>query len=168
MRVLVIRHAIAEDKDEFAKTGRDDRERPLTSPGRRKMRKAAAGIRELVNRVDTLASSSLTRAVETAEIISAAWHGIGFTQIASLEPDKPVAEVLDWLRMQPAGATVAIVGHEPQLSLLVSWLLSGQEQRFAELRKGSACLLQFDAEVAAGGATLQWMLKPSHLRALRD
>jgi phosphohistidine phosphatase len=34
MNLLVIRHAIAEDKEAFAKTGRNDDLRPLTEAGR--------------------------------------------------------------------------------------------------------------------------------------
>jgi phosphohistidine phosphatase len=166
MKLLAIRHAIAEDKDEFAKTGKDDRERPLSKEGRTKMRKAAAGLRTVVGHIDILASSSLVRAVETTEIVRPAFGGIAFSQIAALEPEKPVADVLEWLRMQPAGATVAIVGHEPQLGVLVSWLLTGQDKSFVKLRKGSATLLQFAQNIDAGAATLLWMLKPSQLRAL--
>src|SRR5687768_14755640 len=163
MKLLVIRHAIAEDKDEFAKTGKDDRERPLTKPGERKMRKAAAGLKTIVDHIDIFASSPLVRAVQTAEIIRPAFGGIAFAQIAALEPETPVADVLQWLQLHPAGATVAIVGHEPQLGVLISWLLTGRENSFVQLRKGSASLLEFDEEIQAGSATLLWSLKPSQL-----
>jgi pimeloyl-ACP methyl ester carboxylesterase len=52
MQLLVIRHAIAEDRDAFAASGRDDSERPLTESGRDKMRRVARGLRELVPRID--------------------------------------------------------------------------------------------------------------------
>ena len=42
LTLLLIRHAIADDRATFARTGRPDRERPLTAEGRRKMRSAAA------------------------------------------------------------------------------------------------------------------------------
>ena len=167
MRVVVIRHAIAEDRDDFAKTGRDDAERPLTKEGRRKMRAAAAGLRTLVKRIDVLATSPLVRARQTAEIVREAYGGeLETAEVPALEPAKPVNAVLHWLQGQPAEATVGLVGHEPQLGMLVSWLLTGEQRAFVELRKGSASLLEFDGEVKAGGAKLAWMLKPSQLRAL--
>ena len=46
MRLLVIRHAPAEDRDEFAKTGKDDSERPLTDDGKAQMRRAARPTQE--------------------------------------------------------------------------------------------------------------------------
>ena len=37
MQLLLIRHAIAEEQEDFAKTGKDDRLRPLTDEGRKKL-----------------------------------------------------------------------------------------------------------------------------------
>jgi phosphohistidine phosphatase len=66
----VIRHAPAADRAEFAKTGKDDSERPLTDDGKTKMRRAARGLRSLVPKLDLLASSPYVRAHETAEIVA--------------------------------------------------------------------------------------------------
>ena len=81
MKLLVIRHAIAEDQAEFAKTGKDDRERPLTKAGQRKMRKAAAGLKTLIDHIDIFASSALVRAVQTAGIISPKFDKIAVSQV---------------------------------------------------------------------------------------
>src|SRR5690349_23208472 len=70
MNLLVIRHAIAEDKENFAATGRSDDQRPLTDAGRTKMRRGTQGLRTLIGKVAMLASSPLVRARETAEIRS--------------------------------------------------------------------------------------------------
>src|SRR5882724_2462532 len=67
VRLLVVRHAIAEDPAVFAATGRSDAERPLTEKGRRRMRRVARGLKKLVPAIDGLATSPLVRAVETAE-----------------------------------------------------------------------------------------------------
>ncbi|HEX4469200.1 MAG TPA: phosphoglycerate mutase family protein, partial [Gemmatimonadaceae bacterium] len=72
MDLLVIRHAIAEDKERFAASGRNDDLRPLTEEGRSKMRRAAQGLRTVVGRIAHLASSPLVRARETAEIVAPA------------------------------------------------------------------------------------------------
>ena len=44
MNFLVIRHAIAEDREAWALTGVSDDERPLTEAGRRKMKRAVRGL----------------------------------------------------------------------------------------------------------------------------
>ena len=167
MRILVIRHAIAEDRDAFAETGREDGARPLTKEGRAKMRQGAAGLVKLVPHLDILATSPLARAIETAEIISKAYGGTRVAQIAQLTPTKPVNALLHWLQAQPPAAkSVALVGHEPHLGTLVSWLLTGLQDSFIDLKKGSACLLEFNSDIKAGRAKLLWALKPAHLRLL--
>src|SRR6266513_1546458 len=73
MRLLVVRHAIAEDREAFARSHKDDAARPLTPDGRRKMARAAAGLKQLVPELDLLAASPYKRALETAEIIAHAY-----------------------------------------------------------------------------------------------
>ena len=172
MNLLVIRHAIAEDKEAFAASGRSDDLRPLTEAGRSKMRRAAQGLRATCPRVAVLASSPLLRARETADIVAPAIRVARVEIVEALRPDRPFEELAVWLRRRVApngnedDTTVAVVGHEPHLSGLVTWLMtSGTESRI-ELKKGGACLLRFERAPAAGEAMLRWSLTPSQLRAL--
>jgi hypothetical protein len=48
----------------------------------------------------------------------------------------------------------------------VSWALTGLQESFVELKKGSACMLRFDEDLKPGRAKMLWLLKPSQLRAL--
>jgi len=178
MNLLVVRHAIAEDKERFAATGRSDDQRPLTEEGRAKMRRAADGLRKVARRAHVLASSPLVRARETAEIIAPALRASRIELVDALRPDRRFEELAAWLRalgipneQDESGddeRTIAIVGHEPHLSGLVTWFLTGTAESHIELKKGAACLLQFDAAPAAGSATLRWALTPSQLRSLAD
>jgi phosphohistidine phosphatase len=174
MKLLVIRHAIAEDRDRFARkhgSEADDGLRPLTAAGRRKMRGGARGLRRLVPRVDLLATSPLTRAVQTADVVAAAYQIRKWAEVAQLAPDKPVTALLKWVQEQEAerpDATIALVGHEPQVGVFVSWMLTGLQESFVEFRKGGACLLRCKGDVKPGRATLLWLLKPSQLRALGE
>jgi phosphohistidine phosphatase len=164
MKLLVVRHAIAEDRDAFAKTGREDGARPLTKEGRAKMREGAAGLRKLVPHIDLLATSPLARAIETAEIIAKAYDGLKVVQVAPLTPTKPVNALLHWLQSQPPAATVALVGHEPHLGVFASWLLTGLQESFIELKKGSAVFLELEGDIKSGSAKLLWAMKPAYLR----
>ena len=65
------------------------------------------------------------------------------------------------------GATLALVGHEPNLSTFLCWLLTGLHESFIELKKGGAALVEVTHPAAAGRGKLQWILKPSQLRGLR-
>ena len=166
MNVLVIRHAIAEDRRRFAKTGQDDGLRPLTARGRRRMVEGVSGLRRAVPEIHVLATSPLTRAAQTAELVADKYRGVKAVELPQLAPDKPVRGVLRWLQDQRFDATVALVGHEPQLGVFASWMLTGLEESFVELKKGAACMLSLDEYVKAGRATLVWSLKPSQLRRL--
>lgn len=165
MKLIVIRHAAAMDRVEFARTCADDGLRPLTRTGRRSMRKAARGLRSIAS-IDILATSPLTRAIETADEISDAC-GVPSVEIPELVPSRRPAALLRWLARQPEDATVAIVGHEPHLGQLVSWLLTGLDESFIVFKKGAACLLDFPDGVGAGKAKLSWMLTSRQLRRMR-
>jgi phosphohistidine phosphatase len=167
MKLLLIRHAIAEEPEDFARTGKDDRQRPLTDEGRKKMKQNAKGLREQVPAIDLLATSPLTRAAQTAAILDSVYGGLSEVEIEELAPEASPTELLRWLRKQK-GETIAAVGHEPSLSLILSWLLTGTERRLFSFRKGGACLLEFADEPAAGTATLLWALTPGQLRDLGE
>ncbi|HSS47467.1 MAG TPA: histidine phosphatase family protein [Thermoanaerobaculia bacterium] len=167
MKLLLLRHAIAEDQEEFSRTGKDDRLRPLTDEGRKKMKQGAKGLREILPEVDLLATSPLTRAAQTGAIVDSVYGGLSEVEIEELSPEATPTDFLRWLRKQKAG-TIAAVGHEPSISLITSWLLTGTERRIFSFRKGGACLIEFTGEVGAGTATLLWALAPGQLRDLAD
>ena len=167
MQLVVIRHAIAMEREEFAPTGRDDALRPLTARGEAKMKKAAAGLRALVPSIGVLAASPFTRAQQTARIVAAEYGRLRVVTSSSLEPDSAMEEFLAWLRTR-RGDTVAVVGHEPHLGTLVTWLMTGSEESRVPLRKGAACSLEFPDKPARGTARLHWLLTASQLGRLAD
>ena len=172
MNLLVIRHAIAEDKEAFAASGRSDEQRPLTEAGRSKMRRAADGLRLVCPRVAVLASSPLLRARETADIVAPIFRIARVEIVDALRPERAFEEFMVWLRHRvPPNeandqATVAVVGHEPHLSGLVTWLMTSGTQSRIELKKGGTCLLRFGRTPSDGAAILRWALTPSQLRSL--
>ena len=170
MRLLVIRHAIAEDRDAFARTGAPDELRPLTAEGRRKMERGARGLRREVPSIARLATSPLTRAHETAAIVSAEYRRLSIEIEDVLAPEVPMEGVLAWVAdAARAGRTddvVAIVGHEPDLSGFITWLVAGREEPMLELRKGGACLLDVPTAVRPGTARVRWVATAAQLRAI--
>ena len=167
MRLLVVRHAEAEDKDAFAATGRDDALRPLTERGRRRMSEGAKGLRTLVTSIDLLAASPLVRAQETAEVVAHRYGDCMVETTEMLEPGTAPSRFLSWLREQD-GNMIAIVGHEPDLGALVTWLLTGGTESRVPLGKGAACLLDLGEAPGKGRATLEWAITASQLRRLAD
>jgi len=166
MKLLVVRHAVAKDRRAFARRGADDRERPLTKSGRRDFKKGARAIARLVGEVDVLATSPLVRAAQTARILAGAL-GLGRPVArAELEPGASARSLVDWLGRQGRKKTVAVVGHDPDLSRLVARLTVGREADFVELDKGGACLLSFEGAALTGCGKVLWLLDGAQLRKL--
>ena len=168
MDVLIIRHAIAQERERFAEShpGEEDGARPLTGRGRKRMRVAARGLCRVSPPVGLLASSPLVRAVQTADIVEACFGGVKRVVVGQLAAEQPVTALLKWLQAQRPDLAVALVGHEPQLSTFAGWMCTGLQESFVQLKKGGACLLRFKTDVKPGRATLLWSLAPAQLRAL--
>ena len=167
MKLLIIRHGLAGDSDTWEAEGRDDRLRPLTSEGKKQMRRVTARLAILVRDLPVVATSPLTRAVQTAEIV-AAEYGCEIVPLEALAPDHDPEDAVGWLREQEPDLTVGLVGHEPHLSTLVGYLLTGKRASFVDLKKGGACLLEMTAPLQLCGGALEWLLTPRALRRLGE
>ena len=66
--IYLVRHAIAEDRE--LRADLPDEERRLTDKGMRRMRRAVEGLAALEVEVDTIWTSPLRRAKETAELLA--------------------------------------------------------------------------------------------------
>ncbi|HEX9219501.1 MAG TPA: phosphohistidine phosphatase SixA [Gemmatimonadaceae bacterium] len=166
MQLLVIRHATAENPATVAATGEDDAARPLSKEGKRMMKRVAAGLAELVDKLDVIAASPLVRAQQTAQIVAKAYNDLPVETVNALLPENEPSALVPWLQQYPTDNVVAIVGHEPHLGILVTWLMTGLKASRVVLKKGSVCLLEFSDTVAGGSATLHWLLTPSELRRI--
>jgi phosphohistidine phosphatase len=168
MRLIVVRHAIAVAPEDFVGEGQPDEARPLTPKGRRRMRRVARGLRRLVPELHVIATSPYLRARETADILNDAYRRKDVpVLLTALAQDAPLDETRAWLDAQQPEATIALVGHEPHLSRLIGWLLTGTDRALGELTRGGACLLECDAPVVPGTARLGWLLRAGQLRRLR-
>ncbi len=161
MKLILIRHAIAVPS---GTEGIPDDARPLTGKGRRRFREAARGLAEFCGRPDVLLTSPLPRAAETAEIAARAWGRVTPTEEPALG-SASIDGILAVLARYSPDQRVAMVGHEPTLSILLARLLgSGAGERFA-FRKGGVAQVDLPGPPSEGGR-LEWFLRPRILRAL--
>jgi len=163
-RVLVVRHAEAEDPAEAARAGRDEAHRELTKDGRRKMHEGARGLKALVEEIDLLVSSPLTRAVQTADILAEAFPRAKRLAHPGLAPGIHHASLLQWL-MRHKGVVV-MVGHEPDLSQWIGYMVSGEPRGLVLMKKGSACCLDMPETAVPGEARIVWHMTLKQLRDL--
>lgn len=160
-----MRHAIAFERD--ASRWPDDRKRPLTSEGTARARQAAKGLKRLADIPQRLLTSPLTRAKQTADILTefASWPAP--IECPALSPGESPEAALEALRAE-SHDLIAVVGHQPGLSDLIAASLPGAIRSKAfELKKFGVALLSFDAAPRAGHAALRWLLVPRLLRASR-
>src|SRR5688500_19460975 len=108
MQLLIVRHAIAMEREEFAKTGRPDSDRPLTDTGRRRMRKNARGLQRISPHPDLIVTSPWLRAADTARVIAETFGVAQMETCEEMTPDPHPRDLAQGLTGQ--GAIVNVVG----------------------------------------------------------
>jgi phosphohistidine phosphatase len=166
MELLIVRHGPAGDaaeKTAWKRSGRPDAERPLTKDGRRRTRAAAAGLGRIAGGFGLVATSPWTRAKSTADLVARALDA-DVVECPALIPGSPLEDALSWLKTRRE-KRIVLVGHEPHLSRLASWLMTGHDHSVLRLKKPQALLLEWKT-LEPGDAHLLWSLSPRALRAL--
>jgi len=164
MDILILRHVIAETREEFASAGQPDDLRPLTREGVHEFTKVARKLHAIVPTLDLIATSPLMRARQTAELL-AKGYGLPLVETDALRPEAPFTKFASLVKRSTATEVIAIVGHEPHLSGLVAWLIGDKGARIT-MKKGGACLVRFDRGAQRGAVSLMWLLPPGVLRRL--
>jgi phosphohistidine phosphatase len=166
MQLLIVRHADAGDREEFARTGQSDSERPLSAKGKAQMDSVAPALVGLMPEVGVILSSPYTRARQTAEILRQAWKAGPLEETDTLQPEMRPSAFGKYLAEREEDVVVC-VGHEPQLSALAAWLTTGSADSYMDFRKAGACLVEFDDAPAKGAGLLRWLFGPRELKALK-
>ena len=162
--LYLLRHGIAEEH----RPGLADADRALTADGVRKTELAAAGMKRLGLSPDRILTSPLRRARETAEIVAAELCPELEIQIfAPLGTGATPEDLLSRLR-QPSGPSgVFLVGHQPQLGMLASYLLTGTEGLVPlPFKKAGMAAVSVASLPPRSVGMLDWFLTPRQLRAV--
>lgn len=163
MKVLLVRHAIAVDRET---PGISDHVRPLTEEGASRFRKSARAVAALVT-ADAVLTSPLLRAKQTAEILARHWPGVVIQETEALGNGSR-EEFEAALARVPKNSTVAAVGHEPHVSeWTAEWLGASNPSAFA-FKKGGVALIEFDRAAEEGEGRLVFFLAPKALKELSD
>ena len=166
MELYLLRHGIAVEPG----TGgfEDDFSRPLTPKGRRQLRKSVGAIKKLAKKFDLILSSPLARAKQTAEIVAKELKlkkRLRFTN--ALAPGGAVSILMRQLeREKPLPEKILLVGHEPDMSRLVSLLTTGNLQLQMDFKKGALCKLEAEKLQDGQCAKLVWLLTPKQMKTM--
>ena len=165
MNLYILRHGIAVEHG--AAGYKNDDERPLTGKGERKMWAIAEAIEAMELSFDSILSSPLVRARQTAEIVAESLKCKKRLELTdTLSPQQSGKPLIEYLQDQRAVDEILLVGHEPFLSQLISLLISGDSQTSVLLKKGGFCKLSADHLKHGKCATLEWLLTPKQMELM--
>jgi phosphohistidine phosphatase len=162
--VYLMRHGIAAD----ASAEMSDADRALTAEGVRKTARVAVGLQKLGAKPDLILSSPLRRAEETARLVADV-----LAPNSSVELYPPLAggfaveDIIKGLRPHRHASELLLVGHEPDLGHLASYLLTGAAN-LAPLpfKKAGVAAISLGAVPPRSAGLLEWFLTPGQLRAI--
>ncbi|MBM3986642.1 MAG: phosphohistidine phosphatase [Planctomycetes bacterium] len=157
MQILLIRHAIAQSSSASGL----DAERALTPEGRREFERIASALAALGLRPRLVLHSPWRRAHETAALLEARFQ-------ATCQPCPELAQAPSTELLGRMGSgDVALVGHEPWISALAAWLITGKRELAAgfPFERGGCALLE--GRALPGEARLVAFLPPAMLSGLR-
>ncbi|MBD0330582.1 MAG: histidine phosphatase family protein [Thermoleophilia bacterium] len=120
MRLVLVRHA-------EAAPGAPDAERPLTSRGREQARELGERLAREGIRPETVLTSPLRRARETADLVGTAL-GVGPEPDARLAPGATAERVREAIAGR--GELVLAVGHQPDCGRIAAAIRGGPEPPF--------------------------------------
>jgi phosphohistidine phosphatase len=153
MNIYLVRHGEAEKTS----TSKKDFERELTPEGIKSLKAAAEGWKKLINKIDFIVTSPLTRAVQTAEIISkilSTQNGIiKDKRLASGGKTDDLIEIANSLE----GEDIIFVGHEPEFSRHVSALVSSSGA-FVDFKKGMIAKISFEKKAKPARGLLEYLI----------
>ncbi len=140
MLLYILRHADAED------LVTSDFERSLTHKGIEQAKRAGRFCKEKGLRLDLILTSPLVRASETAEHFHSSFEDAPTPEVAGflasgMEPEAAITELQTFTKV----SAVMIIGHEPDLSSLISQLLGFHNPAILRVRKASLTLLEIHA-----------------------
>jgi len=156
MIVYVMRHAEAVEGSDTLQ----DEWRYLTEKGRVDAERVSAAMAGIGRKPRLIITSPLTRAVQTAEI--AAQHACRKNLLVASElllPGAEIGELVAHLKSCKDAKRVMLIGHEPQLGLLVARLL-GCEDVAISLKKSACVALELEPNKGDKPAGFLWYLLP--------
>lgn len=127
---------------------------------------AARGLRGLVSDVDLIIASPLIRAEMTAILLARVYPRAARMSLDLLAPGSDPVQLTRWIGRRNTPAVIAMVGHEPGLSLWIGHMLIGKPQSIVTMEKGSACCLEVMSQGHRMSGRLLWLLTIEQLGGL--
>jgi phosphohistidine phosphatase len=153
MKLYVIRHAIAIERG----GGIAEEDRYLTPRGRESFRLNANAFAKKGVILDCIVTSPLVRCVQTADILAEALTFSGELMVSrDLAPGFDLQGLFRIIASCAGAQKIAIIGHEPDLGILVEALLKLKGS--FSLKKGMVVALDLDPQQQNMPARVNWIM----------
>ena len=147
MAMYFVQHGLALAKEV-------DSDRPLSVEGRTQIERISAHLKHKGVSVYKICHSGKTRAKETAQLFADQIGDSRVVELYGMEPNDNVMEFAKTLTEED----VMYVGHLPHMGKLVSYLITGDENRdIVQFRNGGVVCVQKEN----AGFHIEWYLTPS-------
>lgn len=155
MNLYLIRHSIAEN----ISLNKKDFDRELTEEGKFVIQKASEAWKYYVGKVDVVLTSPLTRAIQTADIISSNLQGVpNVIKDNNLGTGSRTSDLIDLLNSLKY-KNVVVVGHQPDLSIHINNFCGSGNFNLA-FPPASLAKIEFDNSIKYGRGKLIYFIPP--------
>lgn len=131
------------------------------------MERNVAALAKLKLALDEIWTSPLTRAKQTADILA---RGLDFSKrpriVKALEPGQKPDLLLQKLAQHPDSKGIALVGHEPDMGRLASYMLLGSTIESVVFKKGAVARIEIDDFKRPLRGQLHWLLTPKQMQLM--
>ncbi len=142
MRVFFIRHAPALSRVSWL---RDDMERPLSDKGIIGAKKLFKEFSKIYDAPSVIYSSQALRAKETAQLLSKSFKGARLIESPFLNPGATFDSFKNLLADEKSEC-VAVVGHEPDFSIILSHILASGATVSIDIKKSSLIEIELNED----------------------
>ncbi|MGD8707543.1 MAG: phosphohistidine phosphatase SixA [Nitrosopumilaceae archaeon] len=166
MELYILRHGKAQD---HAQTISGDAKRQLTETGKNELECIAKAMKNLQVEVDSIISSPLIRAKQTAEItlkhIKSKKKSISIWN--ELKPEIDVVKTIKKLTTLKPTSAVLLVGHEPHLTNLIGAIISSDSNSIdITLKKAGLVHIRCNPVKTKISGSLRSLITPKQLKKL--
>jgi phosphohistidine phosphatase len=162
IELYLVRHGLAGERGTYA----NDDDRPLTDEGKKKTKQVAKQLHTLGLQFDLMLTSPLVRARQTAEILMDVGLAKQLEEFEALGHGGEIQTWLEWFETWKRSnqKTLALVGHEPDLTTWAETLVWGKSEEKLILKKAGVIGLLLPTEVSPiANSQLFWLTPPRFL-----
>ena len=157
MDIYILRHGEAQPRSKDVA----EADRKLTPQGRDDVERVSRLARAAKVQPDLVLSSPYARARQTAEVAIQAFERLKspLQETPALLPGGSPKQVWKEIKSHAGSRQLLLVGHEPQFSELVAYLLASPTLRL-DLKKGALVRIRMDQLAGEPHGELKWVLTP--------